>query len=399
MSFKLIAVGDIHFDSPSLFGDDERKKLENLKKDAFKRAVDEAVSRNVSAFLICGDLFHEESVSFETLIFLRKHFLQLASCNIKVLYAHGKSDSSAAPEIIRTNNFIDFSHEVERYELIGADGVPEAIIYASGYSSGVSHLAGQFEEKESSYPTIGLMYDGEGFKNQNSFVLDSLAGLNYDLFILGGYHHYLIARPESNIVYTGSPTGTWFGDRAGGALYAEINGYGQMVLDKIPLSDAVWHDIEIGNIQENDMGSLKRRIETEIQSQVTSVKDAFVRVRLSGRCPFADSFSDEEIKEMANELSNTLDVAVFVKKDGLLPTLPKSLFDSTSPFVESVKIIDSIKNDDEKFEKILSQVEKKDELFYSTVNKEKISEYRTGFKEGLVDTICKVMIKEAGYEN
>ena len=258
MSLKLMAVGDVHFDSPSLLGDDERKKLEGLKKDAFKRAVDEAASRNVTAFLICGDLFHDDCASFETMIFLRKCFLQLAACGIKVLYAHGKADSAAAPDIIKTNNFIDFSHEVERYELIGADGAPEAVIFASGYSSGTAFIAEQFEQKETSYPTIGLIYDGDGFKNQNSFVLDGLAGLNYDLFVLGGYHHYLVARPDSNIIYPGSPTGVWFGDKAGGALYAEINGYGQMVMDKIPLSEAAFYDIEIGNIQENDINTLKK---------------------------------------------------------------------------------------------------------------------------------------------
>jgi hypothetical protein len=209
----------------------------------------------------------------------------------------------------------------------------------------------------------------------------------------------VVARAESNIIYPGSPTGTWFYDKAGGALYAEVNNYGQMVLDKIPLSDAAWYDIEVSNIQENDIGSLKRKLEAELQSAVSSTKNAFAQVKLIGRCPFADKFSDEDVQEMAKELSDTLDITVFIKKNGLLPTLPKSLFDSTSPFVESVKIIDSIKNDDDKFEKIIKKAGKEKELFYATLKKDKISEYQAGFKEGLLDTICKVMIKEAGYEN
>jgi hypothetical protein len=90
---------------------------------------------------------------------------------------------------------------------------------------------------------------------------------------------------------------------------------------------------------------------------------------------------------------------IFIEKSNLLATLPKSLFDSTSPFVECVKIIDTIKNDDERLEKAIKTTVKEHELFYSTLQEEQVDNYQNGFKNGLLDTICKVMIKEAGYEN
>ena len=399
MSFSLLAIGDVHLDAPSLLGGDERKKVEALKREAFKKAADEAVARNVNAFLICGDLYDEDSVSFETLIFLRKNFLRLASCNIKVLYAHGERDPGAAPDLIKTVNLVDFSHEAERYELTSAAAIPEAVVYAAGFSGNTGLLIEQLEAKSSNYPTLGIMYVNGGFSDQGSFVLDSLLNLNYDLFVLGGYHHYLVARTESNIIFPGSPTGTWFGDKAGGALYAEIKDDGKTVLDKITLSDAAWHDIEISNMAEPDIGTLKRKLETEIQSAVTSTKDAFVRITLSGRCMLAESLTDEAIGEMESELSGTLDVSVFIQKKNLQPMLPKTLFDSTSPFVESVKIIDMLKNDDEKFEQLVEVMQKKHELFYSTVPEEKKKKYGADFKKGLLDALCKVMVKEAGYEN
>ncbi len=396
---NLIAIGDVHFDAPSLLGGEERKKLEELKKEAFKKAVDEAVSRNVTAFFICGDLYDENSVSFETLIFLRKCFLRLSSCNIKVLYAHGMSDPGPAFELIRTNNFVDFSHEVERYELTSAEAVPEAVIYASGFSSNAGLLAQQLEPNNSNYPTVGMVYIKDGFTNQGSVVLDRVSNLNYDLFILGGYHHYIVARADSNIIYIGSPTGTWFGDKSGGALYAEVNDYGQIKLDKISLSDVTWYDVEVQNITETDIGTLKRRIEIEIQSAVENTKNAFVRVVLTGRCFLADLLNDEMIESIKEELSNTLDIILYIEKKNLLPMLPKTLFDTTSPFVESVKIIDALKNDDEKYQKTVESVQKKHELFYSTISEEHKEKYQNDLKTGLLDIICKVMIKEAGYEN
>lgn len=399
MSFNLMAIGDVHFDAPSLLDDDERKKIEGLKKEAFTKAIDETVNRACSALFICGDLYDEKAVSFETLIFLRKHFLKLASCNIKVLYAHGKSDPGAAPDLLQTNNLVDFSHEVERYELTSSDAVPQAVICSAGFSNNSGLLIEQLEPKGSSYPTVGMMYVSEGFSNQGSFVLDSLSNLNYDLIILGGYHHYIVARGEKNIIYPGSPTGTWFGDKAGGALYAQINDYGQMVLDKITLSDVSWHDIEMQNITETDIGTLKRKVEIEIQSVVESTKNAFVRVTLSGRCFLAESLTDEALDEIEKELCETLDLTVYIEKKNLLPMLPKTLFDSTSPFVESVKIIDALKSDDEKFEQLVEMVQKKHELFYLTISDEHKKKYGGDFKKGLLDTICKVMIKEESHEN
>ena len=189
---------------------------------------------------------------------------------------------------------------------------------------------------------------------------------------------------RENIIFTGSPTGTWFHDKAGGALYVEIKDDGKTVLDKITLSDAAWHDIEISNMTETDIGTLKRKIETEIQSEVTSTKDAFVRVTLSGRCVLAESLTDEVINEMADELSGTLDIAVFMQKQNLQPIIPKTLLDATSPFVESVKIIDLLKSDDEKFEQLVEVMQKKHELFYSTIPEEKRKKYGADFKKGLL---------------
>ena len=172
-----------------------------------------------------------------------------------------------------------------------------------------------------------------------------------------------------------------------------------MTLDKIPLSDVSWYDIDVQNISETDIGTLKRKLEVEIQSAVVSTKNAFARVTLSGRCYIAESLDGDALEEMKEELSKTTDVAVHIEKNNLLPMLPKTLFDTTSPFVESVKIIDAMKNDDEKFEQLVELVRKKHELFYSTIPEEMKREYGSDFKGGLLDAICKVMIKEASYEN
>ncbi len=399
MSFNLIAISDVHLDAPSLLSIDEKNQLEKQKKEAFKKAIEVAIERNVSAFLICGDLFNEDAVSFETLIFLRKCFLDLASCDIKICYAHGKIDKNISPDIIKTQNLIDFSHEVELFDITQAAAIPVAKVCGAGYGSNTAFLIEQFEEKNSNYPTIGMLYEKNAFSKQGAFILDEIAGKNYDIFILGGYHCYVLARAENNILYLGSPTGTWFNDRAGGALYAEINDYGQVVLDKLSLSDVNWHDIEITNIVETDINALVRRIEIEVQSSINSALHAYVRVKISGRCIFAKHMTDDIIKMMSNKLSKTLDATVYIEKSSLMTMPQNSLLEGASPLVESIKIIELLKNDNEKINKFIDAAVSEHELFYSNLDDDKKTDYIKKIIRGLSETVCMVMIKEANYEN
>ena len=79
--------------------------------------------------------------------------------------------------------------------------------------------------------------------------------------------------------------------------------------------------------------------------------------------------------------------------------LPKNLLNTTSPLVESIKIIDSIKNDRDKFDALIENVCKKDDLFYSMIAEDMKKKYNKALKKELLDTVCKVMIKEKTYEN
>lgn len=102
---------------------------------------------------------------------------------------------------------------------------------------------------------------------------------------------------------------------------------------------------------------------------------------------------------MSTELSKTLDLNVYIQKNKLMPILPKSLFDGTSPLIESLKIVDDAKNDDSKLHKLLKNIESEYKLFYL---KEEDNDKKSHSKEildGLIDTVCKVMIREANYED
>ena len=393
MSLNIIAVSDLHFDEPSLLKEEDRKKLEELKKSAFKKIIDEAISRNVSAFLICGDLYNERSVSFETYVFLRKCFLELLNSDIKICYAHGKSDPNPVSDIINTPNLIEFAHQAESFDII-RDGAPVVRIWASGYCNDTSSIVDQFQQKDESIPVIGMMYEEDAFSKNATLMQESLAGKNYDLFILGGYHHYVVLRRQDNILYLGSPTGIDFTDRQGGVLIAEITDDGQILLDKLTVSDVSFYDIEVSNITETDIDALTRRFEAEVQKNISDTKNTFVRIVVSGRCALANQLTDEATEKIARSLSETLDISVYVKKENLMPILPKSLLIGTSPLVESLKIVDTIKNDDKKFRELLKDIYAKQNIFYKDTEEDIDKALKDKITHGLTDTICRVMIRE-----
>ncbi len=90
---RILHVADVHLDT-SFYGRDEsmRRKLRSACQQAFKSAVDVAIEREVHAFLIAGDLFDNDRLSFPTERFildemwrLRKDKIQVGSA-VKKLY-------------------------------------------------------------------------------------------------------------------------------------------------------------------------------------------------------------------------------------------------------------------------------------------------------------------------
>ena len=64
---RFLHVADVHLDT-SFSGRSEavRRRLRDASREAFRRAVDLAIREDVHAFLIAGDLFDGERLSFQT---------------------------------------------------------------------------------------------------------------------------------------------------------------------------------------------------------------------------------------------------------------------------------------------------------------------------------------------
>ncbi|MGD8873441.1 MAG: DNA repair exonuclease, partial [Gemmatimonadota bacterium] len=93
---RFLHVADVHLDT-SFAGRSEsvRRRLREASREAFRRAVDLAIREEVHAFLIAGDLFDGERLSFTTERFLLDQASRLADHGITVVYATGNHDPGA----------------------------------------------------------------------------------------------------------------------------------------------------------------------------------------------------------------------------------------------------------------------------------------------------------------
>ena len=90
---RFIHIADVHLDTAFAgHSDSTRRRLRRASREAFTRCTAAAVSEQVDALLVAGDLFDSDRLSFDTERFLQQSLAGLASAGIQVIYATGNHD-------------------------------------------------------------------------------------------------------------------------------------------------------------------------------------------------------------------------------------------------------------------------------------------------------------------
>ncbi|NLM94171.1 MAG: DNA repair exonuclease, partial [Firmicutes bacterium] len=94
---RFVHLADAHLDTPFYGqGEDLRRRLREAARTSFSQAVDWALERRADAFLIAGDLFDNDLLSFATERFLLGEMSRLQEGGIQVFYATGNHDPGQA---------------------------------------------------------------------------------------------------------------------------------------------------------------------------------------------------------------------------------------------------------------------------------------------------------------
>lgn len=94
---KILHTADVHLDSPlrslALRDAELREKVQTSSRTALTRIVETAISEDVAALLIAGDLFDGAERSARTAAFLMLQLERLRARGIRVFYIKGNHDA------------------------------------------------------------------------------------------------------------------------------------------------------------------------------------------------------------------------------------------------------------------------------------------------------------------
>jgi exonuclease SbcD len=342
---RFVHVADVHLDT-SFAGRSEpvRRRLREASREAFRRAVDLAIREDVHAFLVAGDLFDGERLSFRTERFLLEQTARLGDHGITVVYATGNHDPGSPDTGPRPLPWPANVH-------LAGDSTPRKILIsdASGEPVGYVNFVGHASARESTdlsrllprptgeLPEVGLLHtqvhSSLGASDHHPYAPSELTYLlraGYDYWALGHVHIRQMIADDPPIWYSGSLQGRTHADRGErGALLVDLSDRDAPAVSFRSLANVRWETIEVDRLDTvTSLDELERHVQLQWASQRTGDPGGpgtewMARVILRGACSLWSELRAEEDRELlAGELKDLLGVLeVVVDAEGIHPVL------------------------------------------------------------------------------
>ncbi len=343
---RFVHVADVHLDT-SFSGRSEsvRRRLREASREAFRGAVDLAIREDVQAFLVAGDLFDSERLSFSTERFLLEQAHRLGDHGITLVYATGNHDPGA-PEV--GPRPLPWPANVR----VAKDRTPQRIAVhdhegrAVGYVTAVGHatareqddLSRAFPRPRGELPEVALLHTqvhaSLGAEAHHVYAPSELAFLSragYDYWALGHVHVRQMLSDDPPVAYPGSLQGRTHTDTgARGALLVDLADRAAPAVSFRPLAPVRWETVRVDGLQEADsLDRLERHVASAWQAArhedpAAAGTEWMIRVVLQGGCPLWRELRREEDREtLAGELRELLGVLeVVVWTDAVHPVVP-----------------------------------------------------------------------------
>jgi DNA repair exonuclease SbcCD nuclease subunit len=343
---RFVHVADVHLDT-SFAGRSEsvRRRLRDASRDAFRRAVDLAIREDAHAFLVAGDLFDGDRLSFQTERFLLEQAHRLEEHGITLVYATGNHDPGAPETGPRP---LAWPANVR----VAADGTPRRIAIqdrdgkAVGFVTAVGHATAHEREDLSrrvprpvgELPEVGLLHTqvhaspgGEAHHDYAPSELAWLVRAGYDYWALGHVHVRQLLSEDPPVMYPGSLQGRTHAETGPkGAMVVDLSDRGGPAISFRALAPIRWETVRVDGIHEADsLDRLERRVAgawdaCRAGDPGASGTEWMLRVILEGASPLWRELRREaDLEVMARELAEltgALDVTVLA--EGVHPVVP-----------------------------------------------------------------------------
>ena len=343
---RFVHVADVHLDTSFAGRSEEvRQRLRDASRDAFRRAVDLAIREDVHAFLIAGDLFDGERLSFRTERFLLEQTARLGDHGITVVYATGNHDPGSpesGPRTLPWPTNVHAAADATPRRVLVSDETGEAVGYVTtvGHASAeeTTDLSRLLPRPAGELPEVGLLHtqvhSSLGADHHHPYAPSDLSYLlraGYDYWALGHVHVRQMLSEDPPVWYSGSLQGRTHADRGErGALLVDLSDRDAPGVSFRALAPVRWETIEVERLDAlTSLDELERHVQlawgaARESDPGASGTDWMVRVVLSGPCPLWLELRTEEdldlLQRELNELLGVLDVVVAA--DAVHPVLP-----------------------------------------------------------------------------
>ena len=371
---RIVHLADAHLDTP-FYGREEtfRRKLRDACRKAFNLAVDLAIKRRVHAFLIAGDLFDNDLLSFATERFLLEMMAQLKAAGICVFYATGNHDPGRANYRARQLEWPDNVHlftnaQPETVAITNRDGKKIGWLTAAGHTlrNEAANLAARYGSSRKDLAHVAMLHTqvvaARGAKDHDRYAPSTrkdLARPEFDYWALGHVHIQQQVFDDLPVWYPGNLQGRnpkEIGPK--GVMYAEVQKDGLVEPEFVPLAPVIWDWLEAPcPPQTLTLDSLADELARWIQGQppLGDGREHLLRLDISGESAMARDLEDpDNLLELTDRIQ---------EKAGLewLEIRPQSLTrpvdvekyrGSTTVLGEILDLLRRLEKDDELLEQI-----------------------------------------------
>ena len=291
---RILHTADVHLDSPlrslALRNSGLRDTIAAASRSAFSGLVDFAISNEVSAVLIAGDLFDGKERSARTGAFLVAELDRLGQAGIRVFYIKGNHD--AENPITGT---LDLPSNVHVFDARGGREQLADDVWIHGVSFGDRHapdsLLPRFKAPVPGAVNIALMHSSLGGVAGHDIYapcsVADLVGAGFDYWALGHIHKRQVHSEKPWVVMPGTPQARDIGEAGPKSATLLTVEEGRIDVTEVPTSavEFVQSELDITDAESDE--ALRGLLKTHLSAtaRALSAPVGVVRLTLTGRPP------------------------------------------------------------------------------------------------------------------